>query len=86
MGVPGGIPGIWGANITFVRMPCSSTICWTMWPGATCIGIGKGGPLLETIRTVAGPEERSGRYRKEKKKNNPLIQGSPKHVSSCALY
>ena len=38
-----------------MRMPFSSTICCTMWPSGTCIGIGIGGPLLETILTVAGP-------------------------------
>jgi len=27
-----------------------------MCPGGTCIGIGSGGPLLDTIRTVAGPK------------------------------
>ena len=42
--------------MTLVRMPFSSMICWTMCPGGTCIGIGSGGPLLDTIRTVAGPK------------------------------
>lgn len=54
--MPGaGIPGGCGDKMTWVSMPFSSTICCTMWPGGTCIGIGTGGPLFDTIRTVAGP-------------------------------
>ena len=49
------MPGGWEERMTLVRIPFSSMICWTMWPGGTCIGIGRGGPLFETIRTVAGP-------------------------------
>ena len=48
----------WGESITCVSMPFSSTICCTMWPGGTDIGIGNGGPLFDTILTVAGPEMR----------------------------
>ncbi len=55
-----GIPGGWGDKITWVKMPFSSTICCTMWPGGTCMGMGKGGPLFDTIRTVAGPESTEG--------------------------
>lgn len=28
-----------------------------MWPGGTCMGMGSGGPLFDTILTVAGPEK-----------------------------
>jgi len=50
-----GTPGGCGDKMTCVSIPFSSTICCTMWPGGTCIGIGTGGPLFDTIRTVAGP-------------------------------
>ena len=54
MGAAVGMGGC-GERMTWVRMPCSSTICWTMCPGGTCMGMGTGGPLDDTIRTVAGP-------------------------------
>jgi len=49
------MPGGCDDRMTFVSIPFSSMICWTMCPGGTCIGIGSGGPLLDTMRTVAGP-------------------------------
>ena len=61
---PGG--GGWergsGDKMTCWRVPFWSMICWTMWPGGTCIGRGRGGvELVETILIVAGPEkERKG--------------------------
>ena len=52
------MPGGCDDKMTLVSIPFSSMICCTMCPGGTCIGIGSGGPLLDTIRTVAGPAQR----------------------------
>lgn len=44
-----------GDSITCRKVPRSSTICCSTWPGGTCTGRGTGGEPVDTIRTVAGP-------------------------------